>query len=169
MTAEPHSPFIAYLEQLRDRQDRAALAHLRRGLGRKPGEAPEMYPYVVPWLPNDPWADSRYFLIASLFALHPLPGGSGNMGAHFARIRQAKGSEDATERRFVSLLAAHADDLAYHLRQAVTLCKANSIPVNWAQLFRDVQYWGAPSGSVQRAWARAYWGRSDEDSPSQPE
>ncbi len=150
MTAEPHSPFIAYLEQLRDRQDRAALAHLRRGLGRKPGEAPKCTPMSSLGCPNGPWADSRYFLIASLFALHPLPGGSGNMGAHFARIRQAKGAgRDRTPLCFAA--GRDADDLAYHLRQAVTLCKANSIPVNWAQLFRDVQYWGAPSSSVQRA------------------
>src|SRR5690606_39576463 len=44
--------FIASLEALADRQDRGALAALRRGLGNKPGEVADVYPYVLPWLPS---------------------------------------------------------------------------------------------------------------------
>ena len=45
------NPYITYLLSLKE--NRGALAALRRGLGRPPGTAPEMYPYVVPWLPED--------------------------------------------------------------------------------------------------------------------
>ena len=48
---EKRNNFITYLEELRDREDRGALAALRRGLGQPPGSAVEMYRYVVPWLP----------------------------------------------------------------------------------------------------------------------
>lgn len=161
------APFIAYLEQLRDRQDRAALAALRRGLGREPGQAPEMFRYVVPWLPVEGWADRRYFTIAALFALHPLAGGSGNMGDHFARVRASAASEEAVERRFTNLLSAHADDLSYHLRQAVSLCRANHVPVNWNRLFQDVDGWEWPSRSVQRRWARSFWGRAQDENNEQ--
>ncbi len=57
------------------RGDRAALAALRRGLGKGVGEASEMYPYVVPALPRgiEGWGESCYYLIAALFGLYPRP------------------------------------------------------------------------------------------------
>jgi CRISPR type I-E-associated protein CasB/Cse2 len=66
-------PFITYLESLRE--DRGALAALRRGLGQPPGTAREMYPYVVRWLPAEASAqrEAAYFLVAALFAYHPNP------------------------------------------------------------------------------------------------
>src|ERR687886_2267464 len=74
--------FIAHLERYVPRDppegstseggDRAALAALRRGLGKAVGDAPEMYPYVVPALGDvDERQERPFYLIASLFALHP--------------------------------------------------------------------------------------------------
>lgn len=53
--------------------NRAALAALRRGLGKAIGEASEMYPYVVPALPRgiEEWAESCYYLVAALFGSYP--------------------------------------------------------------------------------------------------
>ena len=64
--------FIGHLEALRQREDRGALAGLRRGLGGRPGTVPETYPHVCPWtggLSGD--REDAFFLVASLFALHP--------------------------------------------------------------------------------------------------
>ena len=113
-------PYIEYLESLRD--DRGALAALRRGLGQPPGTVASMYPYVVRWLAAEarPWQETAYYLIAALYAYHPLEGGTGNMGDHFARARDPEGDQTAIERRFTALLAAHPDDLDGYLRQAVS-------------------------------------------------
>ena len=62
---ETKLPFIAYLETLRDREDRGALASLRRGIGRRPGEAPEVMRYVVPWVPYE--ASRRQDFVAKVF------------------------------------------------------------------------------------------------------
>jgi CRISPR system Cascade subunit CasB len=165
MKSEPQ-PFIEYLERIRDGNDqsraRAILATLRRGLGKEPGEDANVMRYVVPYLPAEgqPWKERPYFLIASLFALHPEPGGSGNMGKHFAAIRQGNPNEEAIERRFTVLLNTHEDDLDGQLRQAVSLCKAHSVPIDWHQLLRDVQGWGHPNRRVQRTWARSFWERT---------
>lgn len=161
---------IDFLERVRDGNDqsraRAILATLRRGLGKEPGEDANVMRYVVPYLPaeDQPWRDRPYFLIASLFALHPEPGGSGNMGKHFAAIRQGQPSEEAIERRFTALLNTHEEDLDSQLRQAVSLCKAHGVPIDWQQLFRDVQGWGRPNRWVQRNWARSFWGRTQDAS-----
>jgi CRISPR system Cascade subunit CasB len=154
-------PFIAYLETLRD--DRGALAALRRGLGQPPGTVASMYPYVVRWLPDKamPWQEAACYLIASLFAYHPVEGGTGNMGDHFARTRDPQGDDTATERRFTALLAAHPDDLDFYLRQAISFLRSKEVPVNWHQLFFDLQGWGLESRIVQKRWAQAFWGRTE--------
>jgi CRISPR system Cascade subunit CasB len=159
--SEKEHPFIAYLEALRDREDRGALAALRRGLGQEPGSAVEMFRYVVPWLPSQVsrQAEAAYYLVAALFAYHSSPGGEGNLGAAFRRTLDPQGDNTAIERRFTALLAAHPDDLPFYLRQAIGFLKSKERPVDWQQLLTDLLAWGHPDGYVQRNWARAFWGR----------
>lgn len=148
---------------------RAALAKLRRGLGQPPGTVYEMYPYIVPFLPNEAGKarEEVYFLIGALFAYHPEKGGSGNMGSHFASARDPEGDDTAIERRFAALLATHVDDLPVHLRQAIGFLRSRqpAIPVNWHRLFGDLLNWSHPSGYVQKEWARAFWGRANPNAP----
>lgn len=154
-------PFIEYLHSLRQAENRAALAELRRGLRTAAGTAPETFRYVARWVPVDayPSEERRYYLIASLFALYPEPGGRGNMGDHFAAVAAGDKSAEATEQRFAALLAVHEDDLPYHLRQAVSLCKSEEVPINWNQLFRDLGWWSHADRWVQRRWANSFWGQ----------
>jgi CRISPR system Cascade subunit CasB len=174
-TAQQAAPFIAYLYSLAGKEDRAALAALRRGLGRAPGTAMEMHRYVTRHVPDDVegWRRDAYYLIAALFALHPEPwtdppGGLGsNLGASFASLRMHTESE-STEKRFVALLSAHRDDLPEHLRHSVSLLKAHEVRVDWAQLLTHVQAWDAENRWVQRNWARAFW-RAGADTVSSAE
>ena len=153
-------PFIQHLYRLGEAEDRRALAHLRRGLGKKPGTASEMFPYVVPWLPSPlyPQDEMAYYAIASLFALHPAITAYGNMGDHMAATVE-KRREEAVERRFVALLSAHPDDLPDFLRQAISYLASKETPVNWDRLFRDMRYWGHPDHGdrIRKQWATAFW------------
>lgn len=166
---EQQNPFIEHLKSLRD--NRAALAALRRGLGQPPGTVPDMYPYVVPWLPaaGSRRSETVYYLVATLFAYHPQEGSTGNMGQHFAHTRDPQGDNTAIERRFTVLLTAHPEDLPFYLRQAISFLKSKDVSVNWDQLFRDLQGWGHPDRYVQKNWARAFWGRENQtESHSEP-
>jgi len=156
-TKEQH-PFIQYLEGLHE--DRGALAALRRGLGLQPGRAPEMFRYVVPWLPKkvSREAEAAYYLVASLFAYHPLITSEGDIGAHLHKTFSGEGENAATERRFTALLSAHHDDLPVYLRQTISFLKSKDVAVNWQQLFRDLQNWNHPQGFVQKRWAKSFWG-----------
>ncbi len=157
-------PFIVYLQSLAEKQDRGALAALRRGLGQPPGTVAETFRYVEPWLGEKRSAtrEAAFYLVASLFSLHPKSTNIGNMGAHLAQTR-SEGGEDALERRFTALLAAHPDDLPFYLRQAVSFLKSKEVPVNWDELLWDIQNWEAkrddPRHSVQKKWASAFWSR----------
>ena len=159
--------FVTYLETLQE--DRGALAALRRGLGQPPGNAPEMFPYVVNKLPKKPsnWTEKTYYLVASLYALHPESATEGNFGTHFARTLDLQNPDNNTaiERRFTVLLTAHPEDLPHYLRQAVSFLKSKDVPVNWHQLMWDIWDWDKPEKAVnvQKQWAAQFWRRQKTD------
>jgi CRISPR system Cascade subunit CasB len=150
--------FVAHLRRLQATDDRAALARLRRGLGKDPGTTVETHAIVQPWLPRGlpPWHEDACYLIASLFAAHPEPGGRGSLGEAFRRLAEAKGG-DSTEKRFVALLNCHGEELATHLRHAVSLLASGGVLIDWPRLLGDVQGWGHPARRVQRDWSRDFW------------
>ncbi|MDQ3062209.1 MAG: type I-E CRISPR-associated protein Cse2/CasB [Acidobacteriota bacterium] len=163
--AEPRekSEFIKELEKLAKRKDRAALAHLRSGLRRKDSRSTEMYPVIGRFLSEktNRSYENAVFIVAALFAYYPdAKTNAGNLGAS---LRQLKDDSDSIEKRFVALLNAEADELPDYLRQIIGLLKSKEIPVNWQQLFKDVQYWETTDEtskreSVQKRWARSFWG-----------
>ena len=166
-----HEWFISRLEKLEREEDRAALAALRRGLGKPPGTAIETHPYVMPYTTgmHDKDADA-YYIVATLFGLYPCQSwrsgaskAKNNLGASLALL---KGESDSTEKRFVALLNTHSDDLPDHLRQAISLLKSKDAPVNWLQLLKDIKGWNYESRSVQRDWAKGFWGDGREDASS---
>jgi len=157
--SEHQANFVEYLVGLSDRENRGALAALRRGVGKPPGTVPETFPIMVPWtgsLKSRREADC-YFLVGALFALHPQNTTQGNMGTTFALMPDPS---DSLEKRFVALLNADAEDLRNHLRHAVSLAGSKEVPVNWAQLLADLRHWDHPDRFVQRDWAEQYWGHS---------
>jgi CRISPR system Cascade subunit CasB len=162
MTDSRVEAFINFLARLADEENRGALAALRRGLGRRPGEAPTMFPYVVPYLPNlpAPEQEAAYYAVAALFALHPTTCQQGNLGNHLASCIKDENARAAIERRFVALLNCHPDDLPDHLRQSISFLRSNEKPVNYTQLLTDLLLWSHPERIVQRRWATGFWGRS---------
>src|SRR5688572_29901113 len=98
MSREPDAAqrFANALQELVTREDRATLAALRRGLGKDPGEVPEMHPFVLRWMPEsvERWREDHWYLVASLFAVHrrnwapPDSGHPHNLGESFARLRE---------------------------------------------------------------------------------
>lgn len=156
---ENEARFIGFLQSLERRQDRGALARLRRSVGKEVPSA-ESLRLVAPYLPDDKrrsWRVRCYELVAGLFGLHPAAGGSGNMGNTFQRL----GYHESAQKRFAALLESDADDLPYRLRQAVSLARSRDVPIDWLRLLRDIQEWNRGDRRVQYWWARAYWGTAD--------
>jgi len=156
--------FVTHLEELRDRQERGALAALRRGAGSPPGTVAAMYPHILPWVPHTRWVEDAAYTIGSLFPLNTQPGGRGNLGGALSQLPR----NDSLEKRFVALLNCHRDDLPERLRQAVGLLKSKEVPVDWRRLLRDVLGWDHQSRFVQQQWAREFW-RSSLSETKAPE
>lgn len=168
-----HSDFVEALKQLSSGNDRATLAQLRRGLGRRFGEESRRDGWVLAQLRRIGQAQQagdteidRYCLIASLFATHSDPTGRGTLGAAFRQLADRPGaSKDGVERRFHSLLDSDLDDLPERLRYAVSLFESKGVAIDWAQLLSDLGIWGSEWRTVQRNWSRDFWtsGNSTEE------
>ncbi len=162
--------FVGYLRGIAEREDRGALAALRRSIQEPSGIAMSACPYVVPFLPPEPdrFVERAYFLVGALFALHPDHAQGVSLGHAFRRINdgtaegQKGGDNESTRARFVALLDAHPDDIADHLRHAISLARGRAIPVDWIRVLKDLINWGAPDRWVQRRLAADFW-RSDFD------
>jgi CRISPR system Cascade subunit CasB len=173
--ADSDHSFVRHLLSLKEKEDRGALAALRRGLGKEPGEAPAMFPHVVPWLPErlSRSVERCYYLVASLFALHPESATEArrNMGDVMREVERARGGRpeegaSSTEKRFVALLDAHPEDLPSKLRHAVALARSSDVAIAWNALFWDVmKLLGADPekrDQVRKTWARSFWSRASQ-------
>jgi CRISPR type I-E-associated protein CasB/Cse2 len=159
----PEERFVSFLHALAAREDRGALAKLRRRAGKDPDA--DMLRLVVPYLPEDrPWAHRWYFLTAALFGLHPESGGRGNLGEAFRQL----GDNESAQKRFVALLDSHADDLPHRLRQAVGLARSKNVAIDWLQLLNDLLHWDSENRTVQTRWARAYWKKPTSEEAGEP-
>ena len=83
------SKFVNYLRSLarEDSTDRGALADLRTGLGKPPGQAPRMHKHVVPFLGEKPGRNDRWFYtVATLFAANPSHENKATIAGCFRKI-----------------------------------------------------------------------------------
>ena len=171
MKQDSTARFISRLETLggiapRSSSDRGALAALRRSLASWPSVPPEAVRVVAPFLPEQAtgWRERVYYLIAGLFALHPCPSSQDAYGPSLGKALRQGDSAQGPERRLLALLGCKSADLANHLRHAVSYLRARDVSVDYRQLMRDLFWWDAAEGDVQRRWGRDFWsGALEED------
>jgi CRISPR system Cascade subunit CasB len=172
------------LDEPTSRPDRAALAHLRRTLGKKPDQAFGAFPYLVSWTENlSDWHEECYYLVASLFAMYPSRSwhhtkeetrrAQRNFGASFLWLDKEMQIQSQTderskslERRFTALLMSQREDLPERMRHAISLLKSYKVQIDWVQLLDDLRWWEQserayssrnPTISPQRRWAKSFW------------
>jgi CRISPR system Cascade subunit CasB len=160
---EQRNKFVGYLLRLarEGSENRGALADLRSGLGKKPGEMARVHRHVVPYLPDRPFDDRWYYVLATLFGSFPKQRRGFSLGRAFRALRERSESMEA---RFVALLNAHPDDLDDHLRHAISLLKSDEQPLDWYRLLEDLLQWEHPEGHVQLRWARDFYAGSGRPS-----
>ncbi len=138
-------------------EDRGALADLRSGLGKEPGEMARVHKHVAPYLPERDNHDRWYYLTATLFGAFPQHRKGSSLGAAFGPLKR---KSDSIEARFVALLNADPDDLGDHLRHAISLLRAYEQPIDWFRILKDLLQWDHPDGHVLLRWARDFYRRN---------
>jgi CRISPR system Cascade subunit CasB len=151
------SVFIEWLEELGEK-DTKVRAVLRRSLAFDPGAFPAAYPFVEPFLKDEDnsWRREMLYLVAGLWAAHWRKDRGGeriSLGMACAGYRE-QGSA-STERRFITLLDADADQLPHRLRQMVALLKDYNL--DFEALLMGLLYWNSDRKRTQNQWARDFY------------
>jgi len=155
-------PFLAHLQGLVRRDDRGALADLRRGFSETTEH--RAWPHLAGWCDL---TDSRerqiMSTVAAGFALHGRSDlEAGNMGATLRglamgvdRQNAAKALEsfDGRFRRFLS--CSSAEEVCERLPGVLRAAERKAVPVDFARLHRDLFLWGE---RTKIEWADQYWG-----------
>lgn len=159
---------IEWLESLNEK-DSKIRAVLRRSLAFDPGGYVPAFPYIEPFVKDDDsmWRRDMLYLVAGLWAMHWREGRTGPLvrigeacGEFDKEKRSKMSTEDqrkltSTERRFINLLDADADQLPYRLRQMITLLK--EYPIDFEHLLQGLLSWDSRRKNTQNAWARDYY------------
>lgn len=154
-------PFVGRLTKLAnpDNPDRAALAHLRRGLGEPPATTLSRVGWLFNGVPDDreDSALDAAILAAGLFAW--TKGrceytGNVNFGRAFGSGLDDDGKKQR-EKRFTAILDTPTADLPPALRQAISLIEG--VQLDWGQLILDLMNWDHEDRFVQKNWARGFW------------
>lgn len=150
----PGERFLEWLKRLKAQKAwTPARAALRRSLAFPPGAYPKAMPYVEPFVAEEGWKREAHYLVAALYALKD---GAHQEGRTLAQaIREKARDSSSVEKRFLALLDADRDQVAFRLRQAVGLVEGG---IDFVRLLDDLLRWFSPERYVQARWAREFYG-----------
>ncbi|WP_457557383.1 type I-E CRISPR-associated protein Cse2/CasB [Candidatus Harpocratesius sp.] len=171
--------FLTALQEL-EKTDRGQYAALKRASGTVLGDSiPAMAAFykILPFSEQNSRLEPIYYLIATLFPLQP-QAGMGNFGDTMAQTKKEFGDSGSIDLRFQNLLDCSLDsssfdpvfgnldsfrEFSYRLRQCVNLAASKQVGISWYNLLTDLYFWSrdySNNRSVQKSWARAYYGAS---------
>jgi CRISPR system Cascade subunit CasB len=162
-----------------DRPDAvAALARIRRGAGRSPGEVPDLWGLTgteLLYAAAPGWGESTRMVRAenamhvavTLWALHQQShreagmhqAGGPELGGAVRRLMPDGDIDEPIRKRFVrAATASSLDVLAQRLREIVVLLRVNAVPLDYGVLAEQLFQWQQPGGPAQvhRAWGRSF-------------
>lgn len=157
---------------------KAMLANMRRGVGRQPGELPELWDLIFKNLPEElfgtgaaSYSEWAIYTALTLYALHQqgydvekecMHKENISLGEAAANLVEAEGSdsEKRIEKRLNLIVTAKSPkDLAYYLRSVIQLLRAKSIPLDYALLAKqlyDINFEDT-SQKIKINWGRKFY------------
>ncbi len=165
---------------------KALLAKLRHGVGKTPGEDPQLWGVVFDKLPEQlmgkaaepSYSEWAVYTALTLYALHQqgkdpktesVNREGDRLGVALRRLVAPMGDENRVKHRFDAIATSGGiSELANHARGAIKLMSANGIPLDYPSFAVDLYRYQFPElrNGVRLNWGRDYY-RSDrsEDEP----
>lgn len=153
---------------------RAELAELRKGIGKKPGEIPNLWGVIFEDLPErlmsttgrPSWAEWSIYITLTLFALHQQGSEQGSaevyqdgnsLGRAVGQLASRNDNLERVRKRF-TILATSADiqECAHYLRGMIQLLRSEKIPLDYPALAKDLYEYQISGG---REKVRLRWGQ----------
>ncbi len=169
---------------------RAQLATLRRGIGRKPGDMPDLWGLLFADMPEEMMsrtaeptaAEWAAYTALTLYATHQqgteinrqnmhTGQDAGRLGKAVARLVKNADDRERIARRFNAFAtASDMTEAAHHLRGLIQLLRAEEIPLNYIRLAGDLYRFQNPeyAPDVRLSWGQDfYWRKPDETDDEQ--
>ena len=159
-------------------ETKAALANMRRGVGKTPGEIPALWGLLFDGFPenlmgfdgNPSEAEWAVYTALTLFSVHQQSKSLsdafmsrenlkfGNAVRLLAHNTKPEDDEFERVRRKFNIVATSADirELSHHLRGLIQLMRSEGIPLDYPKLAADLYEWQFPDGLLR---VRLNWGQ----------
>lgn len=161
---------------------KAALASLRRGIGKAPGSLPELWDVTLGEMPDNllskngeptrsEWA---VHTALTLYALHQQ--GNDPKSKCASKVKESLGkavgklavsrNEEAVLRRFHTAATAESfDEFAWHMRGLIQLLKAEGQPLDYPALAQDMYWFQFPErrDGIRLQWGQDYYNSHRKD------
>lgn len=165
---------------------RAQLANLRRGIGRKPGDLPELWGLLFAEMSEEMMSRSgeptreewAIYTALTLYAQHQQGKNireksmhcredAGRLGYAISRLVSSEEERERIARRFNAFATAKdMQEVAYYLRGLIQLLRAEDIPLDYVRLARDLYEFQSPifAPGVRLRWGQDFYRlRQNED------
>lgn len=164
---------------------KAELAELRRGIGKMPGELPQLWGSFLLDLPEElekdvrdrakpTYAEWAIYTALTLYALHQQgrsetvnsDDGALRLGGAVKKLVHSPDDEERVMRRFSAMAtSSEPAELANHLRSVVQLLKSENIKLDYADLAKDLYFYQMPNqrNNVRLKWGRDYYREENKD------
>lgn len=162
---------------------RGMLAKLRRGIGKQPGELPELFEIILGDMPEElygrgdgpSYSVGAIYTALTLFALHQqgkdrpmsVSGTSENKNTGNSLgtavgylVKQNREREPAIKRRFDAVVTANEfTELAYHARGLIQLLRAEDIALDYPRFAEDMFWYqfDEKRNQVRLRWGEDYY------------
>lgn len=166
----------SWMEETNEARIKGDLAQLRRGIGKKPGEIPEIWELIFSGFPEElmskgeeaSWAEWAVSTSLCMYALHQQGKNIHKENMHKEHqslgqaVRKLAPTQDDPDlarirKRFtIFATAADIEECAYYLRGLVQLLRAKEIPMDYVQLAYDLYEFQINTGAAK---VRLRWGQ----------
>lgn len=155
---------------------RAALAELRRGVGKKPGDVPQLWGYFLQDMPEEFFGDKEpskaewaVYTSLTLFALHqqgkdPKSDTMNKEGYSFGTaVNKLVHNEDERERLarrfYAAATASSMEELSHHMRGIIQLLRGEGVPLDYPMLAADLYRYQFNSlvSNVRLKWGQDFY------------
>ena len=180
---------IEYLHHIVEKnQYRAVLANLRKGVGRTPGDIPQLWEFFLEGLPDqlqgndgpskEEWA---IYNALTLFALHQqgktretqwMCKNNVGIGKAMAQLVHSDSDLKRIKRRFdIFVTSKSIEEFTYHLRSIIQMLRDKEIPLDYPKLATDLYLCQnrAFTSKIRLKWGQDFYRYLNSDNVEQKE
>lgn len=177
-----HKKIAALVNDANEGAVKADLANLRKGIGKKPGELPQIWGLIYEDLPEELFGQGKkaskeewaMYISLTMFALHQqgcdlknncMHEKGRHLGAAIGDLIEDKESIKRIKHRFDALVTSQSvEELSNHLRGIIQLMKAKGVALDYGSLANDIYWFQIPGkkNSVGLQWARQFYSTTNK-------